>query len=278
MRINEQNMTTEPDNICLDCHSFRPISFAEGDVRGICLLDPVFDPYLDEIIERDSFDNCGQLVREKMFSGEKEACLLYDEVDYPEDPPEDLDLMQEFDGVPIEQLQLQYNDVEKTGPYFQNHSFSWLLNHDTRLRELRSRFERKSLEERRMAADFEYHSSLTERLINEVQGMDIPQDSLPGGVRALAIDPGYAPALLTVGTHEILLGRIEEGMKLLLSLLELPGNTEDLHVIIDKAGRFLIDQLDSSRALELYEKAAKLYPDEQLFQAGIAACAPREKE
>jgi hypothetical protein len=42
-----------------------------------------------------------------------------------------------------------------------------------------------------------------------------------------------------VGTHEILLGRIDEGRELLLSLVDLPGDTEDLHVIIDKAGRFL---------------------------------------
>ena len=275
MRIKEQNMTTEPENICLDCHAFRPVSFAAGKEMGICLLDPVFDPYLDEIIERDSFDNCGQLVREKMFSGEKEACTLYDEVDYPEDPPETLDLMLEFDGVPIEQLQLQ-DDVEKAGSSFQDHSFAWLLNHDTELRELRSRFAEKSPEERRMAADFEYHSSLAERLVNEAREKDTPQDSLPGEVVALAIDPGYAPALLTVGTHEILLGRIEEGLELLLSLVDLPGDTKDLHVIIDKAGRFLLDQLDSSRALALYEKAAKLYPDEQLFQAGIAASSPGE--
>ena len=276
MKIKEQHMTTEPENICGDCHAFRPVSFAAEEEMGICLLDPVFDPYLDEIIERDSFDNCGQLVREKMFSGEKKACSLYDEIDYPEEPLETLDLMLEFDGVPIEQLQLQDNDVEKTGFSFQDHSFAWLVNHETELRELRSRFAGKSSEERRMAADFEYHSSLAERLINESQEKDTPQDSLPGEVVALAIDPGYAPALLTVGTHEILLGRIEEGLELLLSLVDLPGDTEDLHVIIDKAGRFLLDRLGSSKAMALYEKAVKLYPDEQLFQAGIAACSPRE--
>jgi|GEM_PF-3176584 tetratricopeptide (TPR) repeat protein len=274
MRINEQNMTTEPENICLDCHAFRPVSYEQDDEMGICLLDPIFEPYLDEIVEWDSFESCRQLVQEKMFSGGQEACTFYDEIDYPEDSPDPLDLMQEFDGVPVRQLQ-DY-DVEKAGSSFQNHSFYWRLKHDTHLRELRSRFEGKSPEERRMASDFEYHSSLAERLINEAQGKANSRHRLPGEVCALAIDPGYAPALLTVGSYEILLGRIEEGLELLLSLVDLPGDTEDLHVIIDKAGRFLLDQLDSSWALALYEKAAKLYPDEQLFQAGIAACSPRE--
>ncbi len=267
-------MTVMRERICTNCHAFRPVSYEQDDEKGICLLDPVFDPYLDDIIERDNFDGCDQLVQEKMFSGEKEACTLYDEIDCPEDFPETLDLMQEFDGVPTRQL--QDNDGEKADSSFQNHSFSWLLKHDTHLQELRSRFEGKSSEERRMAADFEYHSWLAVRLINEAQGKSPSQDSLPGEVVALAIDPGYAPALLTVGSHEILLGRIEEGLELLLSLVDLPGDTEDLHVIIDKAGRFLLDRLGSSKAMALYEKAVKLYPDEQLFQAGIAACSPRE--
>ena len=129
-----------------------------------------------------------------------------------------------------------------------------------------------------MAADFEYHASVAEQMFSEAVGEATPPDDLPGAVIALAVDPCYAPALLTVGTHEILLGRIEEGMSLLFSLLDLPGDTEDLHIIVDKAGRFLLDRLDSSRALVLYEKAAKMYPDEQLFQAGGAACSPRKEE
>ncbi len=274
MRIKEQNMTTEPENICLDCHAFRPVSFAAGKEMGICLLDPVFDPYLDEIIERDSFDGCGQLVQEKMFSSGQEACTLYDEIDYPEDSLEPLDLMEEFDGVPTRQL--QDNDVEKAGSSFQDHSFFWLLEHDERLQELRAEYGALPGGDRRMAADLEYHSMPAAQMFRKLVGETAPRDELPGEVVALAIDPGYAPALLTVGTHEILLGRIEEGLELLLSLVDLPGDTEDLHVIIDKAGRFLLDQLDSSRALALYEKAAKLYPDEQLFQAGIAACSPGE--
>jgi len=122
-----------------------------------------------------------------MFSGGQEACTLYDEIDYPENSLGPLDLMQEFDGVPTRQLQ---DDVEKAGSSFQDNSFSRLLNHDTRLRELRRRFAERSPDERRMAADFEYHSTLAEQLINEAREKDTPQDSLPGEVVALAIDPG----------------------------------------------------------------------------------------
>jgi len=267
-------MTGQLEKICANCHSFRPVFYEQDYDRGICLQDPVFDPYLDEIVEKDSFEGCRQLVREKMFSGEREACDLYDEFDCPEDFPGDFDLMEEFDEVPVEQT--QYFSSVEAGYSFQDHSFSWLLEHDERLRELRADYADSPRQERRMAADLEYHSYPAVQMFRQLVEETAPPDELPGEVVALAIDPGYAPALLTVGTHEILLGRGEEGMSLLLSLVDLPGDTEDLHIIIDKAGSFLLDRQDSSRALELYEKAAKIYPDEQLFQAGIAASSPGE--
>ena len=46
--------------------------------------------------------------------------------------------------------------------------------------------------------------------------------SWPSGVVALAIDPLYAPALLTVGSIEYQLGRVEEPMKLFMTLVTLP--------------------------------------------------------
>jgi hypothetical protein len=50
----------------------------------------------------------------------------------------------------------------------------------------------------------------------------------PCGYVALAIDPNYAPALLTVASIEYQLGRVRESLKLSLRLLELPPTTEDL--------------------------------------------------
>ena len=263
-------MTGKLENICANCHAFRSVSYAQDDEKGICLLDPAFDPYLDEIIDQDNFAGCRQLVQEKMFSGEQEACSLYDEIDFPEDCEALLDVEQEFDGLPIPQVECDKDIGAKYS--FGDHSFRWLLEHDGRLRALRSQYEKVSTQERRMAADMEYHSVPGVQLFRQWTEEPAPTNELPGEVVALAIDPCYAPALLTVGTHEILLGREEEGMQLLLSLVELPAVTEDLNIIIDKAGRFLLDRSEGAGALTLYSKAAEKYPKEQMFQAGLAAC------
>ena len=70
------------------------------------------------------------------------------------------------------------------------------------------------------------------------------------GFLALAIDPLFAPALLTVGSLEYQHGSFKEAMELLLKLTNLPENEEDLHEIIDKAGNFLLDHQDFKNALE----------------------------
>ena len=124
-----------------------------------------------------------------------------------------------------------------------------------------------------MAADYEYHAASAEMIFRDAIGQKSPPADLPGEVIALAIDPDYGPALLTVGTHEYILGRCEEAERILLSLLNLAEDTEDLLIILHKAGRFLLDRGDYSRALTLYTKAAKSYPDELMFQAGIADCS-----
>ncbi len=49
-----QEMTTQLEQICTNCHAFRPVSYKQGEEKGICLLGPVFEPYLDEIVELDS--------------------------------------------------------------------------------------------------------------------------------------------------------------------------------------------------------------------------------
>ncbi len=269
-------MAIESEETCTNCHAFRPVSYEQDGEQGICLLDPAFDPYLDEIIEQDSFAGCRQLVQEKMFPGEQEACNLYDEVDYIDEydlePLDSFDVMLETDNQPIECLLDENYQAPKYS--FGDHSFSWLLEHDCRLRRIRCQYEKVSAEERRMAADLEYHSFPATQMFRQLTEEPAPPNELPGEVVALAIDPCYAPALLTVGSHEILLGREEEGMQILLSLVELPAGTEDLNIIIDKAGRFLLDRAECARALTLYSKAAERYPKEQMFQAGLAACSP----
>jgi tetratricopeptide (TPR) repeat protein len=65
------------------------------------------------------------------------------------------------------------------------------------------------------------------------------ESSWPAGYVALAMDPLYAPAILTVGSVEYQLERKAEAMELFKGLIELPKNEKNLHIVIDKAGDFL---------------------------------------
>lgn len=155
---------------------------------------------------------------------------------------------------------------------FQDNSFTWLLEHDESLQSLRQKYSKCSVEKRRMAADFEYHAASADHLFNDAIGNTPQPHATPGEIVALAIDPTYAPAILTVGTHEYILGRTEYSMRLLLHLVELPEGTEDLDIIIDKAASFLIGKHDISMAMKLYSAACEKFPDKQIFKDGVAYC------
>jgi len=155
---------------------------------------------------------------------------------------------------------------------FKEYSFSKLMEISDQMKKLRADYASRPAKERRMAADYEYHASSADQLFFESIGQPKEPTRIPGEVVALAIDPEYAPAILTVGTHEYIRGRVDEAMKLLLSLIDLPEGADDLFVIIDKAGNFLIDQDESVHALDLYSAAAEKFPDEELFQNGIECC------
>lgn len=259
-------MTQDIDRICANCHSFFPDTFDITEF-GICLADPAFEPYIDELIDHGNFDVCRQLIEAKRFPADRDACPEYDEVDFP-DPEEDI--LEEMTDLRIPDTGSDRHPFPKYA--FRDHSFAWLLEHDARLQDLRERFRHYAAEERRMVADGEYHAGPARDLFDQfIERKKEPTD-LPSEVVALAIDPEYAPAILTVGTHEHLLGRVTEAMDLLLSLVHLPRDTEDLAVIIDKAGIFFADREDVASALKLYEAAAATFPDEPLFQAGLSFC------
>lgn len=97
------------------------------------------------------------------------------------------------------------------------------------------------------------------------------------GVISLAIDPLYAPALLTVGSLEYQYKRINEAMSLFLKLTELSPEEPDLQEIIDKAGNFLIDKSDLDNALIVYISAEKAFPQESLYYAGSGYCSSKLK-
>lgn len=127
-----------------------------------------------------------------------------------------------------------------------------------------------------MAADFQYHEDIASEEFNLALS-NAGQDGLgrsywPTGVMSLAIEPLYSPAILTVGTHEYIAGRIEGCMSLFMTLTGLPADEEDLDTIIDKAGDFLIDDGDYERALALYQAAEEAYPNDALYLIGSGYC------
>jgi len=92
----------------------------------------------------------------------------------------------------------------------------------------------------------------------------LPEPKWPPGFLALAIDPLFAPAALTVGSLECQHGFFKEAMELFLTLTKLPENEEDLAEIIDKAGNFLLDHEDFENALKLYLSGERAYPTREL--------------
>ncbi|MCW5201402.1 tetratricopeptide repeat protein [Desulfobulbus sp. US4] len=158
----------------------------------------------------------------------------------------------------------------------ENLPFSILVKDDTYLSSLRRDYASMPAQERRQAADWEYHSHIANEMFNDsmavIEKEGFEESYWPSGVIALTIDPFYGPAILTVGSIEYQLGRIEEAMKLFNRLLKLPKNEEDLSTTIDKAGDFLIDQDDYKNALALYSAAEKAFPLETLYSIGAGYC------
>ncbi len=169
--------------------------------------------------------------------------------------------------------------VQKSSGFqkFQEFPFSVLVEQDNELADLRHRYASESKEERRAAADLEYHAeianSLFSNVVANIREKDFWAPYWPAGIVALAIDPLYAPAILTVGSIEYQVGRVEEAMKLFLTLTTLPADEEeDLDEIIDKAGNFLIDNDDIDNAMKLYTAAQKAFPNSASYIAGLGYC------
>lgn len=159
---------------------------------------------------------------------------------------------------------------------FKKFSFSVLIRKERELSALRAEYASVSPKKRRMAADWEYHSRFSMDIFNDALSRagqsGFKTSSWPPGIIPLAIDPSYGPAILTVGSIEYQVGRVDEAMKLFISLTTLPKEEENLATIIDKAGDFLIDQDDYENALSLYSAAEKAFPDEAVYILGSGYC------
>lgn len=155
-------------------------------------------------------------------------------------------------------------------------SFCVSINRDSGLKSLRIEHARLAPQKRRMAAQWEYDSSMASDLFNmallKSGAQTMPQPKWPPGFLALAIDPLFAPALLTVGSLEYQHGFVKEAMELFLTLAKLPNKEEDLSKIIDKAGNFLLDHDDYKNALELYLSAEKADPTQAPYYIGSGYC------
>lgn len=137
------------------------------------------------------------------------------------------------------------------------------------LAELRRSYAAKPSKDRKAAAEWEYHEDAADEFWQCATGRttNLP---FPRAVYALAIDPSYAPAILTVGSMEYLYGRAEEAMALFMKLPAFSSRTEDLPVLIDKAGDFLCKHRGYENALRLYREACARHPKVALFHDGLS--------
>jgi tetratricopeptide (TPR) repeat protein len=164
---------------------------------------------------------------------------------------------------------------------FRELPFSELIKRDRRLAELRGEYADGTAEERRNAAEWAYDESIANRLFNQglaLAGQESPvQEPWPDGIAALAIDSTYAPAMLTVGSMEYQLGRRDQATTLFQGLLNLPTDTPELEVIVDKAGDYLLSEKDYERAVDLYAAAAAIFPASTAILGGLGYCLGKLK-
>src|SRR6267378_100123 len=84
-------------------------------------------------------------------------------------------------------------------------------------------YARRPLSERRAAADWAYDEAIANSIFTttlaRVDPDGVPQPGWPPGFAALAIDPEFAPALLSVGCYEYGSGRKRQGMDLFQSVI-----------------------------------------------------------
>lgn len=116
-------------------------------------------------------------------------------------------------------------------------------------------------------AESDYADSMFRLALGDCEG------SVAALERALARQPSYAPAILSMGSVEYQRGRIAEGRELFRSLLRLPKKTPELCEIIDEAGSLLIQTGAYEDGLALYREAIKKFPASAGLHQGLSCCA-----
>jgi len=74
----------ELERICFNCNHFFPASMEEPTEFGICLNDKDFEPFIDELLGNSHYACCQNLIDSKKFTGNREACRDFSEVEIGE--------------------------------------------------------------------------------------------------------------------------------------------------------------------------------------------------
>ena len=98
----------EFDKICLNCSSFFREDEDFATDMGVCVNDPAFQPFEEDIWENGDFSNCHELYLEKRFNGDCEPCADYEE-------PEIMEVDEDDEFPMVENLSRQ--DFEKYCQY-----------------------------------------------------------------------------------------------------------------------------------------------------------------
>lgn len=73
------------DKICINCNFFFPYLEHGASEYGLCLKDNEFEPYVDELLEKQNYNCCRELIGEKKFDGNREPCKEFDMIEEIED-------------------------------------------------------------------------------------------------------------------------------------------------------------------------------------------------
>lgn len=76
--------------ICLNCNSFFPDKMDEPTDFGICLNDPDFEPYIDELFENSNYASCQDIINRKRIHRERKSCFDFDPVEEGVELPDEL--------------------------------------------------------------------------------------------------------------------------------------------------------------------------------------------
>lgn len=152
--------------------------------------------------------------------------------------------------------------------------FRVLVQEHSALAERRRESESKSEEDRRAEAEWIYYADVAGDIW--AQGTGESHESGLGAVYALAIDPQFGPGLLTVGSIEYQLGRIDEAMEMFIALVRLPSSTTDFEELVDQAGTFLTESDDFANAEVLFGEAVRRHPEAALFHSALGYCRGKQ--